>query len=123
MNNAEKYLFKDFTFKEYRELLEIASQNYIFRNFTNFQENENFIIWRHDVDFSLINAWELAKIEKEYNIKSTFFILLHSEFYNPLEYNSYKMLNEIKNSGHDIGLHFDSHFYKADSIECIEKYL
>ena len=43
---------------------------------------ERQIIWRHDIDMSVHRAYSLAKLERGLGVKSTFFILPHSEFYN-----------------------------------------
>ena len=43
------------------------------------------ILWRHDVDFSIHRASSLAKIENELGVKATYFLKLHSEFYNLFE--------------------------------------
>ena len=40
------------------------------------------MISRHDIDYSIEKAVELAALEAEENVKSTYFVLLSSEFYN-----------------------------------------
>ena len=54
----------------------------------------------------------LAKIEKKFNISSTYFFRLRSEFYNIFEKSILTQINEIMNLGHEIGLHFDLSVYK-----------
>jgi hypothetical protein len=123
MDNSEKYHFNDFTQSHYIEILKLAKQNYLFANYENFKEKEAFLIWRHDVDFSMEYAIELAKIENDLNIKSTYFLHIHSEFYNLLEYRSKKQIKQLINLGHDIGVHFDTHYYNIRSKDEIEKHL
>lgn len=124
LNNFEKYHFDDFTTSNYCKLLKQAKENFAFKNFTNFHNQENFIIWRHDVDFSMHRALKLAKIEATEGIKATYFILLHSEFYNLFEKEISDLLNKIIELGHDIGLHFDSHYYNiTNEIELEDKLL
>ena len=53
MDNSEKYHFNDFTQSHYTEILKLAKQNYPFANYENYNDKETFVIWRHDVDFSL----------------------------------------------------------------------
>lgn len=65
------------------------------------------VIWRHDIDMSVHRALSLAKIENQLGIKSTFFILLQSQFYDIREKDIREKLYQIKNLGHNIGLHFD----------------
>ena len=44
-------------------------------------------------------------------VKSTFFFKLHSEFYNLFEKEVLCKAQEIVELGHDVGLHFEYHFY------------
>ncbi len=115
MQNSEKYRFKDFTSDNYRRLLKIAKDKFVFKNYTNYSNSENFVLWRHDVDFSMHRALKLAEIEAEEGVNSTFFILLHSNFYNLMEEEISHLLRKIIDLGHDVGLHFDSHFYKISN--------
>jgi len=121
---ADKYRFADFTLDNYKKLLQIASSNYSFIPFHNIQESENScIIWRHDLEFSIPIAVQMAEIESELGIKSTWFIQIHGDFYNILEKNTFNSINHIKSLGHEIGLHFDSHFWNVNNKEDLEKYL
>ena len=79
----------------------------------------NFIILRHDVDLDIYPVYKLGQIEKELGIKSTFFIMTTCQNYNPLAPNNRKLINKIKNDGHEIGLHFDPTIYS----DCSEKNL
>jgi hypothetical protein len=54
---------------------------------------------------------KLAKIEMEEGVKATYFLLLHSEFYNALEKDVVKCILQIIKYGHNLGLHFDPNFY------------
>ena len=66
------------------------------------------IILRHDIDFSLNSIKEIAQIEKDLNITSTFFFRLHSPNYNIYASNTFKILQDLKNKNHEIGLHFET---------------
>ena len=78
------------------------------------------MIIRHDVDFSLEDALRIAKIENSLGINSTFFILLHSELYNPLGYISSKFVSEILKLGHKIALHYDEIFFEQTNVDISE---
>jgi hypothetical protein len=123
MTNAEKYHYSDFTRKNYRRLLQLAKQKYTSCSFENYSEYSNFIIWRHDIDFSVHSSYALAKIEAEEGISSTFFVHLHNEFYNALEKNISELLKEILKLGHSIGLHFDSHYYSIKTEDSLQAML
>lgn len=72
------------------------------------------IILRHDVDYHIDYALELAEIEKKLNIKSTYFFLLRSDFYNLFSFESTNKINIIKKLGHKISLHFDDAIYNKN---------
>ncbi len=58
-----------------------------------YSSGKRYLILRHDVDFSVDRALELAKIENNYGISSTYFFLLHSDFYNIFEKDSFNKDN------------------------------
>jgi len=119
MEKFTDYHFSDFTLENYKYLLKLGSENYQFTTFNDFSTKDNYIILRHDVDYSVHRALKMAKIESSLGIKSTYFFLLHSEFYNLFERSVADKVEEIISLGHDIGLHFDSHFYKIPSEEVL----
>lgn len=123
----------DFTIEEYSKLLTLAKKNYTFIRYDEIRLFSNFILWRHDCDFSLNRALRLARIEHQQGIVATYFINFHSDFYNVLEKSQTKIINEIISLGHDIGLHFDTEYYDISSeveleyklafeAQCIEKW-
>jgi hypothetical protein len=119
MKNIEKYHFEDFTLCNYRKLLILASNKYTF-HFFNEDYVKRSIILRHDLEFSVPIALEMAQIEADLGIKATYFIQLHSEFYNALEKATIKSILEIRKLGHQIGLHFDSHFWDIENEKQLE---
>jgi len=123
MTNAEKYHFNDFTYEAYEALLLKAKHSYIFSYYHDFDPATRFLLWRHDVDFSIHNALDLAQIEYRNDVRSTFFLHLHSEFYNLLETAIVEKVRNIISLGHQIGIHFDTHFYNINSIAQLEEHL
>lgn len=119
----------NFTMKSYRDLLnEFKRNNYKFIFFgENSKEDRKELILRHDVDLSLEAALKMAKLETELNIKSTYFILLGTSFYNPMLAHDKSIIRHISELGHDIGLHFDISNYlnknDADLVGNIKKEL
>lgn len=117
----------DFSLKHYFDVLVSLKNEYIIGTlgeYKKLQKHKKFIILRHDVDFSLEYALELAKKEAENKIKSTYFILFNGEYYNPFDKKNSKIIREIINLGHEIGLHYDTSFLPKSSkkeIEIIKK--
>ena len=81
----------------------------------------SYIILRHDVDLDLYPAYKISQIEKQLGIKSTFFIMTSCQNYNPLSATNRKLLKDIQNDGHEIGLHFDPSIYHDCSIKDLNK--
>ncbi|MDQ3875701.1 MAG: hypothetical protein M3322_09195 [Actinomycetota bacterium] len=104
----------DFTEAEYRRLLTLALQNYRPIAFPEFRSaGAGSLLWRHDLDFSVHRALALARIEAEEGVRATYFLNLHSAFYNALEAEIADRVSEILALGHDLGVHFDASFYSA----------
>ncbi len=106
--------------EHYREILEEALKVFDFRLFRereNKQATSPVIYLRHDLDHSLSLAYEMALLEKELNVRSTYFVQSHADFYNPFTDSGTKLLREIKNMGHEIGFHYDLNYYKKNGID------
>lgn len=72
------------------------------------------VILRHDVDFSLKAAVDIARIEADLGLSAHYYVLLRTEFYNlfsPLDWDHVHTLIEL---GHNVGLHFDASQYGQD---------
>jgi len=107
----------DFTLDNYKRCLLLGlKKDYRFITlddyFNNkFCLNKKYIILRHDIDTQIDIAVEMAKIESEIGISSTYFIRLHSHAYNPLCVKDLRKIQSIKKMGHEIGFHYESDFY------------
>lgn len=117
----QEHHFADFTRENYRRLLRMTRETWVFRGYTELDREERFVLWRHDVDFSVHAARALARIEAEEGVRATYFVHLHNEFYNLLERGVSDCLREILALGHRLGLHFDTHYYGARSEEEVDR--
>lgn len=114
----------DFTYDEYVDLINLLKEkNYQFTNYKDYKNIERSVIFRHDIDNSLKRALEIAKIENENGIKSTFFVLLSTNFYNIFSKESNSILREIISFGHEVGLHFDEKRYEINDGEDLVYYV
>ncbi len=119
----KNYQFNDFTEKNFRKLVKLAKSKYQFVTYDQLEKADRFILWRHDIDFSVHRALSLAKIESEEEIVGTYFFRLSSNCYNSLEEEITKKAKAILKLGHHIGLHFDLSSYPIRSEEELIKYL
>ena len=105
-----------FTYDGYTELIELIRKgDYLIADYNNWKQCEKCVILRHDVDTDLQKALELATLEYQMDIRSTYFVLITSNFYNPNSYRNRKIMKEIQNMGHTVGLHFDEMAYPDDA--------
>lgn len=105
----------EFTYASYRSLLGLLRENnYTFTDYHRYGEQPRCVILRHDIDNSLSQALRLAEIEAEEGVKSTWFVLLRTDFYNPASAAAQKTLRRIRELGHEIGLHFDEIAYAGE---------
>ena len=104
-----------FTYENYKLLIEILRGNgYVCTDYIQYDRFEKCVILRHDVDFNIEKAYEFAKFEYENGIKSTYFVLVSSEFYNLYSKRNRDILSSIQKMGHTIGLHYDEMAYEKD---------
>ena len=75
------------------------------------------VILRHDIDLDIPLAYEMAMVEEEIGIRSTFFIMTTSHFYNPTSSKNREYLFAMAQKGFEIGLHFDPTIYGNADLE------
>lgn len=101
-----------FTYDAYRGLLTLLrEQGYAIRNYHNYEDAPRCVILRHDIDNSLNQAVKLAELEAQEGVRSTWFVLLRTDFYNVASKAGQEALRCIQSLGHEIGLHFDEASY------------
>jgi len=108
-----------FTWTQYTELLTALSQEKFIvlplNEMRNTVVNSKVVVGlRHDVDFNPFKALEMAKIEKLYRIRSTFYFLSTAEYYGTISNSMMvrspgieSLFKEIHDTGAEIGIHND----------------
>ena len=125
MTNREKYRFDDFTFDNYRRLLQLAKDkefHFILHKDTFVAERKD-VIWRHDVEFEPDLALRMAVIEHELGVQATYFFQLHSPYYNLFDEHYSQVFHKIKDLGHHVGLHFDSRYWNITDENQLSDYI
>ncbi len=103
-----------FTYYEHKKFLENIHKKYKIHKLKDWN-SEPGIILRYDVDFSLEAARNIAEIQEEIGIRSSFFIRLTSSFYNPMSIENREILKYLTKNDFEVGLHFDPSVYKVAS--------
>lgn len=71
------------------------------------------LLLRHDIDFSVEHAHEIALVERDHDVVATYFFMLTSNTYNLLSRRSASLVKGIRALGHKISLHFDPTAYPS----------
>jgi len=116
----------EFTLEGYRSTLtEILGRGYEVRSFHDVVAHHRHLVLRHDVDQSIAIARELADFEAEQGWKSTWFILVRTQMYNPFSRVNTSHLRAMSEAGHELGLHLDATYYEGSerlqqgaAVEC-----
>lgn len=109
-----EFFFADFTEQEYEQNLFRAQKHWTLVPVSEADFSINrMAIWRHDVDVSPQRAVALARIEHAHNVRSTFYFMIRSEFYNVFEEKTRAPIQEIIQLGHEVGIHFSPHAYPS----------
>ena len=93
--------------KSYVEILETLVESGFNFKFLLDNVTKGDICIRHDIDFSIDYAYEIAKEECNLNIQTSYFFTLNSSFYNILTPTSVQIIQEILEMGHKVSLHVD----------------
>ena len=102
----------EFTYGWYLCLLSLLKEKgYVTCSYDDWAEYERCAILRHDVDNSLEAAGRFAELENAAGVKSTYFVLVTSDFYNVFSDKNKELVRKIISHGHSVGLHFDETAY------------
>lgn len=114
-----------FTKEGYKRLLDLALHSGY--EFLAFDSEERFdkkqvCLLRHDIDTDIESALEIAKIEANLGIRSTYFVMLRSPVYNLMGRANHSIVQNILSLGHWLGLHYDEGFY-PDNRYTVEEWV
>lgn len=112
MTNEERC---EFSFDHYGYIIsQLKNNGHEFVFFTDQPRSDKYIYLRHDVDRSLEKAAAMAAWEQKLGVKATYFVRLHSRYYNCYSFPGLMALRSIMNAGHEIGLHTE--FYDIAKV-------
>lgn len=95
-----------FSYEDYKKIIKIIKESGKCAGFHEAKEKNDFIIMRHDVEFSVDRAFQLAQLEKSMEFASTYFFQWTNNSYNILSKKNTDMICEMHKEGHTIGLHY-----------------
>ena len=96
----------NFSYIEYKNIIKLIDSYIPIVDFSDIKKDtKKFCVLRHDIEFSIDRAYELAIIENELGVVSTYTVQVRNNTYNALSEKNIKLIREIKDLGHHIGLH------------------
>ena len=101
-----------YNISSYKNILnEFLFRGFEFNDFTQLKSRKvKSVLLRHDVDNDVIAAKEMAYVEAENGVKSTYFFMINSPMYNLFSRHNFLAVMEILSMGHFLGLHYDQGF-------------
>ncbi len=103
----------NFSYDYFKEILKTVKSNFDLYKFSDAEQalktssSKHKLFLRHDIDVNIDRAIEMAKIEKMFDIKSTYFVMTRSPFYSLKNKAEQDKLRKIGEMDHEIGLHYD----------------
>lgn len=114
-----------FSLELYKEALEKAIRlGYSFPTVSELKDGatrpNKFLLLRHDIDTSPRYALEMAQHEHSLGVRSSFYVLMHSLFYNPGAPQHWDALQKLVQLGMEVGLHYETDFFEQRSMDPLE---
>jgi hypothetical protein len=111
-----------FSLELYRKTLERAKElGYRFPTVSELRQGSQsynrFLLLRHDIDVAPRYALRMARLEHEFGVRSSYYVLLHSIYYNPAAPPHWEALREIISMGFEVGLHYETDFFEKRGLE------
>lgn len=95
----------DFSLEHYREILRAAGEGGYRFAFFGSPPSEGDLFLRHDVDLSLEAALEMAELEADEGVATTYLLMTRSVFYNLASHEGERAIAQLRELGHQVGLH------------------
>lgn len=94
------------TYDEYKNILNIVRNTKKLCTFEEACKKDKFILLRHDIEFSVEKAYQMAQIEYNAGVRSAYFIQIENDSYNAFSDVNTRLIREIHDMSHEIGLHY-----------------
>ena len=99
-------MYNKFSFNEYAQIMSYIKKHLPIVDYADITNNtKQFCVLRHDIEYSIDRAMELALFEHSHDIQSTYFVQISNNTYNPFSRKNKKLLYDIASLGHKIGAH------------------
>ncbi len=105
----------EFSIDGYRHMLsQLLDLGYTGAGFADARPQERDLILRHDIDIWPEYSVATAQVEQQIGLSAWYFFLVRCPLYNLMAPESTRVLKEIQDLGHKVGLHFDAALFPDD---------
>lgn len=115
---------KRFSYDEYKEIIKYLST---YLNIIDFKKitktSSNFLLLRHDIEFSVMRALGMGELENDLSVKSSYFFQIRNSAYNIASRENIKIIKELVKMGHKIGLHVHKNGKIFKNKKQLEKFI
>jgi hypothetical protein len=112
-----------YSLPHYRHILREAKRRYwlpLVREVAGKPTDRSFCLIRHDVDITPWAALEMAEVEREEDVATTYYFRLHATTYNLMTPGPLEVVKRIAGMGHEVGLHYEPGYFlelEEDPVE------
>jgi hypothetical protein len=115
-------MYNKFSFAEYGDIISSIQANLPILDYSKVNNTtKQFCVIRHDVEFSVDRAFNLALIEQDLGIQTSYMFQIRNNCYNTFSDRNLEKINAIADMGHYIGLH--AHMGGLKDINHINSYI
>lgn len=114
VENENKRSTAAFKRGEYSEIIRsLSEQGYEAVSLDVIDRQKRHMFLRHDVDLCPERALEMAREESSLHVSATYYFLVSTRLYSIAAQSTRRILHELIDLGHEIGLHFDASQYEG----------
>lgn len=111
-----------FSYAEYSKIIHNLQKKHKIMDYSQIKNNtDNFVVIRHDVEFSVERALKMAIFEQYFGIRTSYLFQIRNNAYNLFSRENIEMVREIAKMGHKIGLHL--HLGMLEDMNEITNYI
>ena len=103
----------------YRQILRDLIESGKLCDFHDAEHRAEFVVLRHDIEFSVERAYAMSQVESEMGVCATYFVQIANNSYNAFSEQNANMLRDMHARGHEIGLHY--HIGKSRDPEFVRE--
>ena len=115
-------MYNKFSYEEYGEIISSIQKYLPILDYSEIEKTtEKFCVIRHDVEFSIDRAYDLAVYEHSLGIETSYMFQIRNNCYNTFSDKNLSKIESIAGMGHKIGLH--AHMNALKDIKYIDSYI